>query len=93
MAVDDVSFGVERGKILTLLGPSGCGKTTTLRSVAGLEQPEAGLIAIAGEPMTSMRDGIAVRWALVRASPRRCHLSSRRPCHLDPAPARLHLHS
>ena len=59
-AVDGVSFGVERGTILTLLGPSGCGKTTTLRCVAGLEQPDAGLIAIDGEPMTSVRDGIAV---------------------------------
>jgi iron(III) transport system ATP-binding protein len=59
-AVAGISFGVERGKILTLLGPSGCGKTTTLRCVAGLEQPDAGRIAIDGEPMTSVADGIAV---------------------------------
>ncbi len=59
-AVAGVSFGVERGKILTLLGPSGCGKTTTLRCIAGLEQPEAGLITIDGEAMTSTADGIAV---------------------------------
>jgi iron(III) transport system ATP-binding protein len=59
-AVAGVSFGVERGKILTLLGPSGCGKTTTLRCIAGLEQPEAGLITIDGEAMTSTADGIVV---------------------------------
>ena len=48
VAVDEVSFGVERGKILTLLGPSGCGKTTTLRSIAGLETPSQGSITIDG---------------------------------------------
>ncbi|HEV7658096.1 MAG TPA: ABC transporter ATP-binding protein, partial [Mycobacteriales bacterium] len=45
-AVDDVSFTVEDGEMFTLLGPSGCGKTTTLRSVAGLEKPDAGRIAV-----------------------------------------------
>jgi iron(III) transport system ATP-binding protein len=45
-AVDDVSFALARGKVLTLLGPSGCGKTTTLRSIAGLERPSLGRIAI-----------------------------------------------
>jgi len=40
-AVDGVSFTIERGEIFTLLGPSGCGKTTTLRLVAGLEEPDA----------------------------------------------------
>ncbi|HEV7657821.1 MAG TPA: ABC transporter ATP-binding protein [Mycobacteriales bacterium] len=41
-----VSFDVEEGKFVTLLGPSGCGKTTTLRSVAGLERPDAGVIKL-----------------------------------------------
>ena len=45
-AVEDVSFEVGHGEIVTLLGPSGCGKTTTLRCVAGLERPHAGRIVI-----------------------------------------------
>lgn len=45
-AVDDVSFVAAPGEIIVLLGPSGCGKTTTLRMVAGLEQPTQGLISI-----------------------------------------------
>jgi iron(III) transport system ATP-binding protein len=51
IAVDDVSFRVERGEHLTLLGPSGCGKTTTLRAIAGLETPSAGRIVIDGAPV------------------------------------------
>ena len=41
-AVDDVSFTIEPGTLVTLLGPSGCGKTTTLRMIAGLECRPAG---------------------------------------------------
>ena len=52
-AVRGVSFDVMPGEQLTLLGPSGCGKTTTLRAVAGLEQPTAGEIRIDGVPMFS----------------------------------------
>src|ERR1700710_1116933 len=44
--VRDVSFELPTGTFFTLLGPSGCGKTTTLRSVAGLERPDAGRIAV-----------------------------------------------
>src|ERR1700681_1686385 len=47
-AVRGVSFNVFPGEQLTLLGPSGCGKTTTLRAIAGLEQPTAGEIRIGG---------------------------------------------
>jgi iron(III) transport system ATP-binding protein len=45
-AVRDVSFQVAPGEFFTLLGPSGCGKTTTLRSIAGLEVPDSGVIRI-----------------------------------------------
>jgi len=45
-AVDGVSLAVARGELVTLLGPSGCGKTTTLRAVAGLEDPSGGTIRL-----------------------------------------------
>ncbi|GAB6878552.1 ABC transporter ATP-binding protein [Halorubrum gandharaense] len=48
-AVDGVSLDVERGELLTFLGPSGCGKTTTLRMIAGLEEPSDGEITLADE--------------------------------------------
>ena len=51
VAVNGVSFTVDRGEHLTLLGPSGCGKTTTLRAIAGLEQPSGGSIGIDGQTM------------------------------------------
>lgn len=52
-AVRGINFNVMPGEQLTLLGPSGCGKTSTLRAVAGLEQPTAGEIRIDGMPMFS----------------------------------------
>ncbi|KAA0698053.1 ABC transporter ATP-binding protein [Neorhizobium sp. P12A] len=45
-AAQDVAFEIPEGKLFTLLGPSGCGKTTTLRSIAGLERPVGGTIAV-----------------------------------------------
>src|SRR6266511_993592 len=53
MAVEGISFAVRRGEHVTLLGPSGCGKTTTLRAIAGLEQPSAGEIRIGGRTVYS----------------------------------------
>jgi iron(III) transport system ATP-binding protein len=52
-AVDDVSFTIGAGTLVTLLGPSGCGKTTILRMVAGLELPSEGTILIGGEDVTA----------------------------------------
>jgi iron(III) transport system ATP-binding protein len=52
-AAQNVSFEVPEGKLFTLLGPSGCGKTTTLRSIAGLERPRAGEIAVGGRVVYS----------------------------------------
>ena len=51
-AVRDVSLTVEAGEFFTLLGPSGCGKTTTLRMIAGLENPTGGRIRIGGRDCT-----------------------------------------
>jgi iron(III) transport system ATP-binding protein len=59
-AVDGVSFEVPAGEIVVLLGPSGCGKTTTLRCVAGLEQPTGGTISIGGRVVTSPAAGVFV---------------------------------
>ncbi len=53
-AVRDLSLEVQPGELLTLLGPSGCGKTTTLRMIAGFQQPDAGRILIAGQDVTSL---------------------------------------
>jgi putative spermidine/putrescine transport system ATP-binding protein/putrescine transport system ATP-binding protein len=54
-AVDNVTFSVGAGEIVSLLGPSGCGKTTTLRLISGFEDPEEGVIEIAGESMVGKR--------------------------------------
>jgi spermidine/putrescine transport system ATP-binding protein len=52
VAVDDLTLTIPRGSFFALLGPSGCGKTTTLRMVAGLEEPTAGRISIGAEDIT-----------------------------------------
>lgn len=52
-AVDGLSLQVAPGELLTLLGPSGCGKTTTLRLIAGLEEPDGGAVWIGGHNMTN----------------------------------------
>jgi spermidine/putrescine transport system ATP-binding protein len=54
VAVDAVSLEIAAGEFLTLLGASGSGKTTTLRMIAGFEQPTAGEILMAGLPMTGL---------------------------------------
>jgi iron(III) transport system ATP-binding protein len=59
-AVQDISFQIDQGVLLTLLGPSGCGKTTTLRCVAGLETPDSGEIYIDSEPVFLGSRGIIV---------------------------------
>jgi len=53
-AVDGVSLDVAAGEFLTLLGPSGCGKTTTLRMIAGFEQPTEGRVWVNGRDVTAL---------------------------------------
>ncbi len=53
-AVDSMDLSIERGAFYSLLGPSGCGKTTTLRMIAGFEQPTSGEILLAGQPIAGV---------------------------------------
>ena len=53
-AVDGVDLEIARGEFFTLLGPSGSGKTTTLRLIAGFEQPDAGSIELRGRQMAGL---------------------------------------
>jgi spermidine/putrescine transport system ATP-binding protein len=55
VAVDELRLTVPEGSFFALLGPSGCGKTTTLRMVAGLEDPTAGQVLIGDEDVTYLR--------------------------------------
>ena len=54
-ALEDVSLSVPEGSLTALLGPSGSGKSTLLRIIAGLEQPDQGVVRIAGEDVTGAR--------------------------------------
>ncbi len=54
IALEGLNLTVNPGEFLTLLGPSGCGKTTTLRIVAGFEQPSSGEVLIAGQPVVGL---------------------------------------
>ncbi len=54
VAVRDLSLDVPWGSLIALLGPSGCGKTTTLRMVAGLEQPDRGRVVVDGRDVTKL---------------------------------------
>src|SRR5579871_1090532 len=53
--VDRVSLTVPRGGFFSLLGPSGCGKTTTLRMIAGFEEPTSGEVRLSGQVVNGRR--------------------------------------
>jgi spermidine/putrescine transport system ATP-binding protein len=53
-AVDDVSLEIHEGEFFSLLGPSGCGKTTTLRMIAGFEEPDQGRVVLQGNDVTTV---------------------------------------
>ena len=62
-AVSALTLAIPRGMFFSLLGPSGCGKTTTLRLVAGFEQPDEGEVFIRNEPSRRCRrSGATSRW-------------------------------
>ena len=54
-AIDDLDLKIPAGEFFALLGPSGCGKTTTLRIVAGLEEPTVGKVLIGGKDVTDSK--------------------------------------
>jgi multiple sugar transport system ATP-binding protein len=54
VGVDDFDLTIADREFLVLLGPSGCGKTTTMRMIAGLEDPTEGQILIGGQDMTHL---------------------------------------
>ena len=60
-AVDELSFGIERGEIIGILGPNGAGKTTTIHMILGLITPSAGEIRIFGKSMRTHREEILGR--------------------------------
>ena len=60
VAVDDVSFNVERGSVFCIIGPNGAGKTTAIECLEGLRRPDSGSVLVAG------LDPIADRAQLVR---------------------------
>jgi iron(III) transport system ATP-binding protein len=58
--IRDVAFEVVVGEFYTLLGPSGCGKTTTLRSIAGLEEPSSGRVTLENQVIFDFKTGVFV---------------------------------
>ena len=60
LVVDNVSFNVLDKSFITILGPSGCGKTTVLRCIAGVEQPDEGIIKIGNETLFSKKNNIMI---------------------------------
>jgi ABC-2 type transport system ATP-binding protein len=68
LAVDDLSFAVEAGKVTGFLGPNGAGKTTTLRSLLGLVRPTAGTATIDGKRYTELDRPLRTVGAVLEAS-------------------------
>lgn len=54
-AIDNVSLEFKENEFFAMLGPSGCGKTTLLRTIAGFEQPDSGVVMLGGEDITPLR--------------------------------------
>jgi branched-chain amino acid transport system ATP-binding protein len=67
VAVDDVSFSVRRGEILSLIGPNGAGKTTTFNVISGYMRPSAGRVRLFGEDIVGLSADRIARRGLVRS--------------------------
>jgi ABC-2 type transport system ATP-binding protein len=68
VAVDDLSFAVEAGKVTGFLGPNGAGKTTTMRALLGLLRPSSGEALVEGRPPTAMKDPLGTIGAALEAT-------------------------
>jgi len=68
LAVDQMSFAVERGTVTGFLGPNGAGKTTTLRMLLGLVRPDAGTATINGRPYRDLEEPLHQVGAVLEAS-------------------------
>jgi ABC-type Fe3+/spermidine/putrescine transport system ATPase subunit len=60
--IDDLNLTVQQGEVLALPGPSGCGKLTTLRQIAGLDQPDFGVISLRDKLLLSSDTGGCSPW-------------------------------
>jgi ABC-2 type transport system ATP-binding protein len=67
VAVDDLSFTVEPGRVTGFLGPNGAGKSTTMRLILGLDRPLSGTATIDGKPYRDLRDPLRTVGALLEA--------------------------
>jgi ABC-2 type transport system ATP-binding protein len=68
VAVDDLSFAVEAGKVTGFLGPNGAGKTTTMRALLGLLRPSGGVALVEGRPPVAMADPLRTIGAALEAT-------------------------
>jgi ABC-2 type transport system ATP-binding protein len=68
VAVDDLSFAVEAGKVTGFLGPNGAGKTTTMRALLGLLRPSSGEALVEGRPPVAMADPLQTIGAALEAT-------------------------
>jgi ABC-2 type transport system ATP-binding protein len=67
LAVDDLSFTVEPGRVTGFLGPNGAGKSTTMRLLLGLDRPDRGQASMGGRPYRDFRFPLRVAGALLEA--------------------------
>ncbi len=74
LAVDGLSFSVEKGSFVAVVGPSGCGKSTLMKLATGLQFPSEGVVRVAGEPITgpvgiagmAFQNPVMLPWRLTR---------------------------